>query len=138
MVMKGKQILPLLGELNTAFSTHRIQDTSQQSGHFAPGKPLPSAIANLVAKQGTQYHDTVKAYVAMWPAALQETIRTNIYYALTTTPPILMNFSWTPGYDFEVAVWHVDEPPPAASGITVQLKSRFPDDPHPMAAAEAD
>ncbi len=135
MVMKGKQILPVLGRLNTEFSAHRIQETTKWAKHFAPGEPLGQAIANLVAEGGTEVHKLVKQYVEMWPAGLQETIRANIYYALNTTPPTLMTFAWTPSYDYEVNVWHIDEPPPAASGITIQLKSRYPDDEHPLASA---
>ena len=64
---------------------------------------------------------------------MQEALRAIIYQALSTTPPTQITFAWAAGYDFELSVWQAPDTKTSKGGITVLLKSRYPDDKHPIA-----
>ncbi len=123
----------LLGEMNTAFSKGQVGQMVGRRDEFAPGKPLDAALAGLVAKRGTLEYRTFKAYLAKIPGGLQATISSTIHYALGTDPPTLITFAWAPGYDYEVTVWQAPDTRETRGGITLFLKSRYPDDKHPIA-----
>jgi hypothetical protein len=40
--------------------------------------------------------------------------------------------SWAPGYDYELSVWQAPDTRTSRGGITVLIKSRYPDDKHPL------
>jgi hypothetical protein len=65
--------------------------------------------------------------------SLQEALRSTIYHALSTKPPTQVTFGWAPGYDYEVTIWHAPDTKKTKGGITVLIKSRYPDDKHPLA-----
>ena len=71
----------------------------------------------------------------MIPPSIQESLRGAIFLALSSDPPLLINWAWAPAYDYELNVWHIVEPAPAPSGITLLLRTRYPDDPRPAQAA---
>ena len=133
MTMHGHALLPILGELNAAFSKANIHQVADQSGNFAPGKPLGPALAALVTKPGSPVRPVFETYIGRMPGGFQETLRSIIHYALSTTPLTLITFAWAPSYDYELTLWQTVEPAPEQSGITVLLKSRYPDDKHPQA-----
>lgn len=132
MTMQKHALLPLVGELNAAFSAHHIHSLVAQSANFAPGKALGPALAALVTKQGSAVRPIFETYIGRMPGGIQETLRGIIHYALSTTPLTLITFAWAPSYDYEVTLWQSVEPAPEQSGITVLLKSRYPDDKHPQ------
>ncbi|HZZ35930.1 MAG TPA: hypothetical protein VFE03_09410 [Caulobacteraceae bacterium] len=121
-----------VASLNTQFDESHIQDTAAKAGSFAPGMSLG---ADFVTAPGTAVHRALQTYLAKMPPAVHETIRGVIYSALTTEPPTPVTFAWAPGYDFEVTVWQAPDTSLTRGGITVMLKSRYPDDNHPLATA---
>ena len=64
---------------------------------------------------------------------MQEAIRAVIFDALGTKPPTPITFAWAPGYDFEVSIWQAPDTRTSRGGITILIKSRYPDDNHPLA-----
>ena len=124
----------LLGELNAAFGKAQIGQLVRRRKEFAPGQPLNTALAGLVAKPRTLEHRTFKSYLAKIPGSIQETLRGVIHHALSTEPPTLVTFAWAPAYDYEVTVWQAPDTAETRGGITVLLKSRYPDDKHPLAS----
>jgi hypothetical protein len=66
---------------------------------------------------------------------MREALRAIIYQALGTTPPTQITFSWAPAYDYELTIWDAPNTRRTRGGITVLLKSRYPDDKHPLAGA---
>jgi hypothetical protein len=127
MVMRGQQLLPLLGELNAAFGGMRPTVTAAESRQFAPGRPLGEALASVLDPAHADRNQVLAAFVAAMPGGIQESLRSAIHYALTAKPQVLLNFSWTPAYDFEVTLCEIVEAAPAQSGISILLKSRYPD-----------
>jgi hypothetical protein len=69
--------------------------------------------------------------VAQQPPTILEAERAVVYRNLQRDRPYGMTFAWAPGYDYEVTVW--ESPPTEASPgwITVLIKTRYPNDPHP-------
>ena len=126
----GNPLLPILGELNVKFSQH-LTSLVGKSPDFAPGKSLPKALADLVTHHGTPLHSAYESYLKEFPGSIQEAVRSIIYYALSTTPPTMITWAWQASYDFELDTWEVVEPAPQMSGITLLIKSRYPDDKHP-------
>jgi hypothetical protein len=124
----------LVAELNAAFSKDQVAQLAQRRDEFAPRKSLDTALTNLVAKRGTVEYRTFKSYLAKIPGSIQEATRSTIYYALGTTPPTLITFAWAPGYDYEITVWQAPDTAETRGGITMLLKSRYPDDKHPLAS----
>jgi hypothetical protein len=119
----------ILGTLNTAFSKDNISKLVAKKDEFAQGKPLA---AGIVIDQKMSLHGDWSKYLHRLPMAIQETIRSVIFQALSTSPPTLITFAWAPGYDYEVTIWQAPDTRTSKGGITVLIKSRYPDDKHPL------
>ena len=119
----------VLGTLNNAFSKDNIPKLVKQREAFCPGKPIGAGI--IVNAKMALHADWIK-YLDRIPGSIQETIRSVIYYSLGTTPPTQITFAWAPGYDYEVTIWQASDTRTSRGGITVLLKSRYPDDKHPL------
>jgi hypothetical protein len=121
-----------LAGMNAAFSETGLPDTVKNKASFAPGEPLHEALAAHGAPPGTVLHRALKNHLASLPGAVSETLRATIHHALSTTPPTHVTFGWAPGYDHEVTVWQAPDTKDTKGGITVLVKSRYPDDKHPL------
>jgi hypothetical protein len=121
------EIFPVLGELNAAFGGANPRVRTDQAHLFAPGRPLGAGLAAAVGQKEAQLASLLEMFVSAMPGALQESLRATLHYALTNEPRSLINFAWAPSYDFELNIWEAVEPAPHPSGITILLKSRYPD-----------
>jgi hypothetical protein len=119
----------VLGTLNTAFAKENIPKLVAQREAFCPGQTLGAGV--VVNTKMALHGDWVK-YLHRIPGSIQETIRSVIYYSLGTTPPTQITFAWAPGYDYEVTIWQAPDTRTSRGGITVLVKSRYPDDAHPL------
>ncbi len=127
-MMIGEEIFPVLGELNGAFGGANPSVGPEFAAHFAPGKALGPALESAMAHRGQQrLSQLLTLFVGAMPGALQESLRATLHYALSQSPPARINFAWAPSYDFELNIWEAVEPKPHPAGITVLLKSRYPD-----------
>jgi hypothetical protein len=118
--------------LNTAFSEPGVKGLVAQRDRFAPGEPLHTALADHGATPGTPLHHAFREHLRKLPGAVSETLRATIHHALGTTPPTHITFAWAPSYDHEITVWHAPDAEDTKGGITVLIKSRYPNDPHPL------
>jgi hypothetical protein len=119
----------VLNQLNAAFGGPGLKNLVTKRDAFAPGKPLG---AGLVVQKGTPLYDAWQVYLGELPGSIQETLRSVIYYALSTAPPTEITFAWAPSYDYEVTIWHAPDTSTTKGGITVLVKSRYPNDKHPL------
>lgn len=119
------------GYFNEAFNREHIQKLVANRDAFAPGEPL-SAGLKLVLKGQPGLFKFLRPYIEELPASIQETLRNLAFFALSTKPPTPITFSWTPAYDFELTIWDAPDAGRTRGGITVLLKSRYPDDAHPV------
>ena len=120
-------VLPVLGELNRAFGGLKPTVGPDQASAFRPGEPLSKALVRVLDLHDKDLNEVLSAYVQMLPGGFQESLRSIIHYALSSDPPVLLNFSWAPAYDFELTIWEIVEPAPARGGISIALKGRYPD-----------
>ena len=120
--------------LNTAFSPPNLPALAAQKDKFAAGQPLHTALAAHGAPTGSVLHRALREHLAGLPGAVSETLRATIHHALSTQPPTHVTFAWAPAYDHEITVWHAPDTADTKGGITVLIKSRYPDDKHPIAA----
>ena len=125
--MPGLQTV--LGQLNSAFTREEIGKLVEKKESFAPGKPLAAGVVvqpqMALFKQWTEYLNRI-------PRSMQEAIRSTIYHALSTSPPTQITFAWAAGYDYELTIWDAPDTRQTRGGITILIKSRYPDDPHPL------
>ena len=129
MVMfADKQILPVLAELNSGFGGKHPKIGPDKRMAFGPGEDLGSALVSVMNPEHEELNGLLKIYVSMMPRGFQEALRSVIHYALSSDPQVLLNFSWAPGYDFEMTIWEMVEPAPLHSGMTIALRGRYPDD----------
>lgn len=126
--MPGLQTV--LGKLNTAFGRDGIKDMVKHRDKFEPGKPLAAGI--VVTKKAALF-EFYAAYINSMPMSMQEALLAIIHHALGTAPPTQITFSWAPSYDYELTIWHAPDTRSTRGGITVLLKSRYPNDKHPLA-----
>jgi hypothetical protein len=126
-MMLDLEIFPVLGELNAAFGGARPIVSADQAGLFAPGRPLGPSLAQALGHTEAQFTSLLATFISAMPGALQESLRATLHYALTSKPRSLINFAWAPSYDFELNIWEAVEPAPHPSGITILVKSRYPD-----------
>jgi hypothetical protein len=125
--MPGLQTV--LGQLNTAFGREGIDKLAEKRESFAPGKPLAAGV--VVHSKMALYDDWVD-YIKKIPLSMQEALRATIYHALSAKPPVQVTFAWAPGYDYELTIWQAPDTRKTKGGITVLIKSRYPDDKHPL------
>jgi len=118
-----------LGSLNIAFSRENIDRLVPRKEAFAQGQTLAQGI---VVDEKFALHGEWKKYLGLIPTPMQEAIRAVIYNALSTKPPTYITFAWAPGYDFELSIWQAPDTRTSRGGITVLIKSRYPDDQHPL------
>jgi hypothetical protein len=97
---------------------------------WAPGRSL-GEIAREARTAPADVLDAWARFLDTMPIAIQETIRAVGYAALSAEPPIEVTFAWAPAYDFEVTVWQAPDTRTTKGGITVLIRSRYPDDRHP-------
>jgi hypothetical protein len=120
-----------LGHLNIAFAGEKLAKLAKHHREaFAEGKPL---VAGIVVDEQMALQPYWKKYLNEIPPAMQEALRAIIYQALSTTPPTQITFAWAPGYDFELSMWQAPDTKTSKGGVTILLKSRYPDDKHPIA-----
>ena len=122
----------ILGNLNVAFSRDNIQTVVPKRESFAHGQTLGAGGAVIDDKAALR-GDWVK-YLQQIPPSIQEAVRAVIHQALGTTPPTHITFAWAPGYDYELSIWQAPDTRTSRGGITVLIKSRYPDDAHPLAS----
>jgi hypothetical protein len=127
-MMFGLQLLPVLGELNNAFGGKHPTVSAENFKAFSPGQDLGPALIGVMNPKHEELNGLLHAYVSMMPRGFQESLRAILYYALSSEPRVLLNFSWAPAYDFEMTIWEMTEPPPAHTGMTILLKGRYPDE----------
>lgn len=133
-MMKKKQLLPVLGALNAAFGGMHPSVTAREAERFGPGASLGPALAGVLPRH-PELNELLEAFVATIPLGMQRSLLSIIHHALTSERQVLLNFAWAPAYDFELTIWETVEPEPAHSGISVLLRSRYPDDPSPLTAS---
>jgi hypothetical protein len=134
-MMFGKQVLPVLGELNSGFGGKKPKVGKERRKDFEPDKHLGKALAGVMDPANQELNELLSGYISMMPRSQQEALRAIIYYALSSEPQVLLNFSWAPGYDFEMTIHEMVEPAPFQSGVSIALKGRYPDHDTRFAAA---
>jgi hypothetical protein len=127
MVMFGKEVLPVLGELNSHFGGEKPKVGPRELKFFGPDEDLGRALASVMDLDDKELKNLLAAYISAMPRSHQVALRSIIHYALSSKPQVLLNFSWAPAYDFEMTIWEMVEPEPFHSGITIALRGRYPD-----------
>jgi hypothetical protein len=119
-----------VAELNQQFGKDRIAAFARdRRDHFAPGRSFD---LSFLMPADSPLHDPWSKYVGQAPGAFLEALRGVVHYAVSHDPPIPVTFAWAPGYDFELSLWQAADTRTTRGGITVLVKSRYPDDPHPV------
>jgi hypothetical protein len=116
-----------LGKLNAIFQLSNVGELAGVADEFSQGKAFPEALAALVTERGSAQRRVFTAYLARMPVGLQESLRSVIYAVLTAKPPIMITFAWTASYDWAIDYWQ------GPCQITVQIRSRYPEDKAPPA-----
>ena len=119
-----------LGTLNIAFSKENIAKLVPHRDAFREGQTLGQG--GVVIDDKMALRGSWTKFLGEIPIAMQEAIRAVIFSALGTKPPTAITFAWAPGYDFEVLLWQAPDTRTSRGGITVLIKSRYPDDEHPL------
>ena len=118
----------LLNDLNHKFGKDQIAATATKKDNYAPGQQVTGALIS----GGTPLEQMFKGYLGHMPGAIHETLRSVIHHALSTSPPTQITFAWAPAYDWEITVWQAPDTRHTKGGITLLIKSRYPDDKHPI------
>jgi hypothetical protein len=115
--------------LNTNTSPANITAFAANANQFAPGQPLDF---EFMMPAGNPLAGKFKAFLSKAPGSFKETLRSVLFHALSSQPPIPVTVAWSPGYDFAISV--TQSPPTAQTQgfITIKIQTRYPDDPHPI------
>jgi hypothetical protein len=119
----------ILGQLNHAFSAENISRLAERRDAFAPGRPF---VSGLIVGRDMALQRHWETYLNQIPKSIQEAILGVIRTSLSTTPPTPIVFAWAPGYDYELTIWQAPDTRTSRGGITLLIKSRYPDDKHPL------
>ncbi|HEY8614889.1 hypothetical protein [Phenylobacterium sp.] len=124
----------VLCELNVHMGCDKINDLAKRKDLFAPEAEPDYGF--LMASQ-PRLVTAWQAYLREMPLGIRTGLRAIIHHALSTEPPTQVTFAWAPGYDWEMNVWQAPDTQTTKGGITVLLKSRYPDDDHPITGQSA-
>lgn len=107
---------------------------------FGPGRleelagmqlDLDQSFGDLVASVvGRDLPQGFAAFIDTMPIGLQRAIIATAQSAVERQLPV--TFAWAPGYDWELSMWDVADTTQTHGGVTMLIRSRYPDDPHPM------
>jgi hypothetical protein len=124
----------IVSRLNTAFGEPNIDKIRDRADLFLPGKRLSAAVQALNLELADRpARRAWLRYLDRLPPGIHEGLRSVIYSALSTRPrPVAITFAWAPAYDFELTIWQAPDTRSSRGGITVLLRSRYPDDRHPV------
>jgi len=75
---------------------------------------------------------TIASLMRGLPPTVAEAGRAIIYRNVQRDEPFGMTFAWAPAYDSELTVWESPPTDISPGWITVVIKGRYPDDPHPV------
>lgn len=90
-----------------------------------------TSLADIADQLGLVTHSGQKRFIDSAPASIQAAILAIAEDNLARDQPKQMMFTWAPGYDWELRVWESTSSTVSEGGITVQVRSRYPGDPHP-------
>lgn len=114
-----------LGGLNRRFDKAGVaQLTQAELGDTASFAELTRSLLDEDLPEG---FDT---FIDSMPVGLQRAIRAAVGSAVERGLPV--TFAWAPAYDWEVSIWDVADTTQTHGGMTVVVRSRYPDDTHPL------
>ena len=119
----------VLSELNAAFSKEGVVKLAERRKEFEAAGKLG---AGLVVTKGTRLYDAWQQYAPQLPGSFHVSIRQIMNYALSTSPPTPIVWAWAPGYDYELTIWQAPDTAHTRGGITVLIKSRYPENTQPL------
>jgi hypothetical protein len=102
-------------QINSQFTPANIRKFAKHRDKFKPGKMIDPA---LIFTPGTPDYRQLTAYLNQLPKPLHNILRGLIHDALDSAALTQMIFTWAPGYDNELTIWHPE------CGISVLVKSR--------------
>ena len=117
-----------LTQLNQTFAAQNLAGLDPTA--FQPG--AGATLVDGFLRSGADLDEATQAFVRTWPTALQAALQAAIFENLNRKGSVPITFAWAPGYDYELSMWDVRDTAETAGGITVLLKSRYPDDTHPL------
>jgi hypothetical protein len=97
-------------------------------GRIAPTVFDNRSFGEIATDLGIAKTSIEREYLDMWPASLQEGIKAIIRSAIVRENPLPVTICWAPGYDFEMLVAESKSIPGSLGGITIFLRSRYPND----------
>jgi hypothetical protein len=124
----------MLGELNVHMGREKIRELAKRKEMFAPGTDPDYG---FLLESQPRLVSAWQSYLKEIPPAVRAGLRAVIHQALSTEPPTQVTFAWAPGYDWELNVWQAPDTRATKGGVTVLIKSRYPDDAHPISGASA-
>ena len=89
------------------------------------------SLTDIIIELELVEHPGQAEFIAQTPDSMQVAILAIVRQNLSRDEPKQMMFTWAPGYDWELRLWESTSSTISAGGITVQVRSRYPDDPHP-------
>jgi hypothetical protein len=122
----------MVGRLNKLFSEPEIRNLAQRRDVFAAGGRL-SDVARTLRTAPEEIREQWIHFLDSMPRGIEEALRSVMFYALSTSPPTEITFAWAPAYDFELGIWHAPDTAKTKGGITILIRTRYPDDRHPLA-----
>ena len=114
----------VLGKLNQAFGTEEgLRRLVANKSLFAPDAELGSG---LIIQKDAPLFKLYQKYLDNIPGSIAATLKSVMRYALDQNPPTHVTFAWAPSYDYEITVWEVPDNKKTRGGITVLIKSPYP------------
>ena len=114
---------------NARFNRERIHEVD--TAHFGLQRNAVATgitLSALATSLGIAMTAAEKKYLNTWPPALQEVLRAALLSAVNRTPRMPVTISWAPGYDYEVNLWESRAAGKSMGGLTILLRSRYPDE----------
>jgi hypothetical protein len=117
-----------LSQMNAAFGPDSVDAHDPALFALVSGESL----ADVLGRANIGLDDATLDYISKWPSVLQASLHAAISANLAREGTVPITFAWMPGYDYEMTIVDIRDTSETHGGITVLLKSRYPDDTHPL------
>jgi hypothetical protein len=119
----------LCSYLNETFGPGEVDSRLEE--RLRGGEDLAELAGHLLADVPDRVRGRLVRYLSDMPSAMEAALKGVLVSNLDEDKRRPVTFAWAPGYDWEMTVWDVADGE-TRGGITVLVRSRYPDDPSPV------
>lgn len=90
----------------------------------------PTSLRDMMRDMDMTIEGRFDEFIGEFPPALTDGLKAAVRSASRSRKPI--TFQWSPAYDFELHIYESRDYEGSPGGVSIHVRSRYPNDPHPQ------